>query len=125
MENKVIIIGFVAIGFGFFNLQQNLNKVSLSIDSNNAILVALSEKAKQAEAEEKVEKLKNNLKALENTKCAECHVAQSKLLLPMDNKKIDYETFIKKVREGSTFMPSMDHTIISEQRLQKIYNILY
>ncbi len=40
------------------------------------------------------------MKALENTECKKCHVLNENLLLPIDNKKISYETFYSIVREG-------------------------
>lgn len=44
--NKFCIATAVLVLFLFFNIQQRLDKVSLSIDSNSATLISLSEKMK-------------------------------------------------------------------------------
>ena len=65
------------------------------------------------------------MKALENTECKKCHVLNENLLLPIENKKISYETFYSIVREGGLYMPSFNNEAISEAKLQKIYATLY
>lgn len=65
------------------------------------------------------------MKALENTECKKCHVLNENLLLPIENKKISYETFYWIVREGGSYMPSFNNEAISEAKLQQIYATLY
>ena len=123
--SKFCIAVIIGVLFLFFNIHQEIQQLQLSIDSNNAILVTLRDKAKQQEAEERVDKIKANIRAFNNTPCQNCHVAQTRLLLPIDNRELTLESFINATREGNLYMPSFDDTQVTIQNLEKMYQIIY
>lgn len=123
--NKFCIATAILVLFLFFNIQQRLDKVSLSLDSNSATLVSIGEKIRLQQADEKIEKLKANIKVLNNTQCQNCHVARTTLLLPIDNKQLTFKSFIHAVRTGNIYMPAFKEEEISQQKLVEIYEALY
>ncbi|EMZ36587.1 hypothetical protein [Helicobacter bilis] len=125
MDTKITIALFAIAMFLYMQLNSKLDSINLGIDSNTAILITLRDRQKLNEANDKIALLKNNMKALENTECKKCHVLNENLLLPIDNKKISYETFYSIVREGGLYMPSFNTEAISESKLQRIYMRLY
>ena len=123
--NKTCIIIIAIVLIFFFNIHTQLENINLSINSNNAILVSLRDRASKQLAEEKVEKLKQNIKALNNTPCQTCHIGQTKLLLPIENRFLTYESFLHAIREGNLYMPSYTSEEIGINKLNSIYEILY
>ena len=124
--NTKVIIAFAALAlFLYIQINSKLDDMILSIDSNANVLVSLRDKQKMQDANEKITLIKNNIKALENTECRKCHVLNENLLLPIENKYISYETFLRIVREGGLYMPSFSLESISETKLQQIYAKLY
>lgn len=123
--NKFCIATAILVLFLFYNIQQRLEQVSLSLDSNSASLLALSEKMKMQQADAKIEKLKDNIKAFNNTTCQTCHVANTRLLLPIDDKKLNFASFVYAVRHGNLYMLPFSENEISQEKLQSIYEIIY
>lgn len=125
MMEKILFA--IALLFVFFVYQTNkrLDDIALSIDSGNAILITLRDKEKKLQAEEKVEKLKANIRALGGTECEKCHVTNENLVLPIKDRILTLEDFIEVVRNGNAYMSAFDEEQISEARLKKIYEALY
>lgn len=125
MLEKILIIITLVFAFFIYQMDKRLDEISLSIDSNNAILITLRDRAKKLQAEEKVEKLKNNIKALTGTECEKCHVTNENLVLPEQDRILTLETFMEVVRNGNAYMPAFSEEQISEAKLRKIYEALY
>lgn len=124
--NAKIIIAFAALAlFLYMQINSKLDSIILGIDSNASVLVSLRDRQNMQDAGEKIVLIKNNIKALQNTECKKCHVLNEKLLLPIENKHISYETFLRIVREGNLYMPAFSSESITETKLQQIYTGLY
>lgn len=125
MHTKIIIAFAALVLFLYIQINSKLDSIILGMDSNASVLVSLRDRQKMQDAGEKIALIKNNIKALENTECRKCHVLNENLLLPIENKYISYETFLRIVREGGLYMPSFSLESISETKLQQIYTKLY
>ncbi len=125
MIEKILLATTLLFAFFIYQMDKRLDDIALSIDSNNAILITLRDRAKKLQAEEKVEKLKNNIKALTGTECEKCHVTNENLVLPEQDRILTLETFMEVVRNGNAYMPAFNEEQISEARLKKIYEGLY
>ena len=125
MAEKILLATTLLFAFFIYQMDKRLDDIALSIDSNNAILITLRDRAKKLQAEEKVENLKNNIKALTGTECEKCHVTNEKLVLPKQDRNLTLETFMEVVRNGNAYMPAFNEEQISEARLKKIYEALY
>lgn len=125
MTEKILLATTLLFAFFIYQMDKRLDDIALSIDSNNAILITLRDRAKKLQAEEKVEKLKNNIKALTGTECEKCHVTNENLVLPEQDRILTLETFMEVVRNGNAYMPAFNEEQISEARLKKIYEALY
>ena len=125
MIEKILLATTLLFAFFIYQMDKRLDDIALSIDSNNAILITLRDRAKKLQAEEKVEKLKNNIKALTGTECEKCHVTNENLVLPEQDRILTLETFMEVVRNGNAYMPAFNEEQISEARLKKIYEALY
>ena len=125
MLDKILIALVLLFGVFIYQMNKRLDDIALSIDSNNAILITLRDRAKKLQAEEKVEKLKANIKALGGTECEKCHVTNENLVLPEQDRILTLETFMEVVRNGNAYMPAFNEEQMSEARLKKIYEALY
>ena len=125
MIEKILLATTLLFAFFIYQMDKRLDDIALSIDSNNAILITLRDRAKKLQAEEKVEKLKNNIKALTGTECEKCHVTNENLVLPEQDRILTLEAFMEVVRNGNAYMPAFNEEQISEARLKKIYEALY
>ena len=125
MIEKILLATTLLFAFFIYQMDKRLDDIALSIDSNNAILITLRDRAKKLQAEEKVEKLKNNIKALTGTECEKCHVTNENLVLPEQDRILTLEGFMEVVRNGNAYMPAFNEEQISEARLKKIYEALY
>ncbi|WP_289748911.1 c-type cytochrome [Helicobacter bilis] len=125
MLEKVLIAFVLLFGVFIYQMNKRLDDIALSIDSNNAILITLRDRAKKLQAEEKVAKLKANIKALGGTECEKCHVANENLSLPEQDRILTLEAFMEVVRNGNAYMPAFNEEQMSEARLKKIYEALY
>ena len=125
MAEKILLATTLLFAFFIYQMDKRLDDIALSIDSNNAILITLRDRAKKLQAEEKLEKIKNNIKALTGTECEKCHVTNENLVLPKQDRILTLETFMEVVRNGNAYMPAFNEEQISEARLKKIYEALY
>lgn len=124
--NTKITIAFAALAlFLYTQINSKLDDMILSIDSNANVLVSLRDRQKIQDAADKIAVIKNNIKALDDTECKKCHVLNENLLLPIENNHINYETFLRIVREGGLYMPAFSPESISETKIQQIYTKLY
>lgn len=57
MIEKILLATTLLFAFFIYQMDKRLDDIALSIDSNNAILITLRDRAKKLQAEEKVEKL--------------------------------------------------------------------
>lgn len=57
MIEKILLATTLLFAFFIYQMNKRLDDIALSIDSNNAILITLRDRAKKLQAEEKVEKL--------------------------------------------------------------------
>ena len=68
MAEKILLATTLLFAFFIYQMDKRLDDIALSIDSNNAILITLRDRAKKLQAEEKVEKLKEQklIKEIQN-----------------------------------------------------------
>ena len=125
MLDKVLIALVLLFGVFIYQMDKRLDDIDLSINSNNAILITLRDKAKKFQAEERVEKLKANIKALGGTECEKCHVTNENLVLPEQDRILTLSAFMEVVRNGNAYMPAFSEGQMSEARLKKTYEALY
>ena len=125
MLDKVLIALVLLFGVFIYQMDKRLDDIALSINSNNVILITLRDRAKKLQAEEKIEKLKVNLKALGGTECEKCHVTNENLVLPEQDRILTLSAFMEVVRNGNAYMPAFSEEQMSEARLKKIYEALY
>lgn len=125
MTEKILFATVLLFIFLIYQMDKRLDDIALSIDSNNAILITLRDRAKKLQAEEKVEKIKANIRALGGTECEKCHVTNENLVLPKQDRILTLETFMEVVRNGNAYMPAFNEEQMSEARLKKIYEALY
>ncbi|WP_104747404.1 c-type cytochrome [Helicobacter bilis] len=125
MTEKILLAATLLFAFFVYQMDKRLDDIALSIDSNNAILITLRDRAKKLQAEEKVEKLKANIRALGGTECEKCHVTNENLVLPKQDGILTLEAFMEVVRNGNAYMPAFNEEQMSEARLKKIYEALY
>ena len=125
MTEKISLAVALLFIFFIYQMDKRLDDIALSIDSNNAILITLRDRAKKLQAEEKVEKLKANIRALGSTECEKCHVTNENLVLPKQDRILTLEAFMEVVRNGNAYMPAFNEEQMSEARLKKIYEALY
>lgn len=57
MIEKILLATTLLFAFFIYQMDKRLDDIALSVDSNNAILITLRDRAKKLQAEEKVEKL--------------------------------------------------------------------
>ena len=124
-----ILIGAVIFGLLLFlhfqHIEKYFLKIEKSIESNNLILLKVSDSKGKDATEIKLKKMTLNVEAFHDTDCARCHIANETLYLPfMNHVQMNEAEFIEKVRNGSNKMPAYPPEQINDAILKMQYRIL-
>lgn len=119
----VIVPIAIILCWKFFDL--HFQKIEKAVTHNGNILEKLQDEYNKKQTDLRLKKLEKSVRALTNTQCAQCHVAQEHLLLPLRERIITFEKYQEIVRTGALEMPAFDATQMPEQTLRKQYSILY